>query len=154
MPIHSSLNLVIDSNIWIYLYDCRLVDAALGLGSLHVPDVMRVAEPITETTWDDLERRGAILDELTSDDVRTALDTLDNNRGISFCDAACLTLAKRKGMPLVTHDRRLLSVGRKEGVPTYNFDAFLDLMVKAGIIEREARRTALEALVMVHERPE
>lgn len=154
MPIHSSLSLVIDSNIWIYLYHCGLVDAALGLGSLHVPDVMRVVEPITETTWDDLEHRGAIVDELTSDDVRTAIDILDTNRGISFCDAACLTLAKKKGMPLVTHDKRLLNVGRKEGVPTYNFDAFLDLMVKAGIIERAARRTALETLVRVHERPE
>ena len=27
MPIHSSLSLVIDSNIWIYLYYCGLVDA-------------------------------------------------------------------------------------------------------------------------------
>jgi len=27
MPIYSSLSLVIDSNIWIYLYYCGLVDA-------------------------------------------------------------------------------------------------------------------------------
>jgi len=153
MPIHSSLSLVIDSNIWIYLADCSLIDAALGFGSLHAPDVMRVVEPITEATWDDLEHRGTVLDELTSDDVRTALDILDNNRGISFCDAACLTLAKKKGMPLVTHDKRLLNVARKEDVPTYNFDALLDLMVTADIIEGEARQIAFETLTRVHERP-
>jgi len=40
MPIHSSLSLVIDSNIWIYLYYCGLVDAAFKLGSLHVSDLI------------------------------------------------------------------------------------------------------------------
>jgi hypothetical protein len=57
MPIHSSLSLVIDTNIWIYLSRCGLVDAAFRLGSLHVPDLMRTKEVITELSWQDLENR-------------------------------------------------------------------------------------------------
>ncbi|MFA4932141.1 MAG: PIN domain-containing protein [Caldisericia bacterium] len=153
MPIHSSLNLVIDSNIWIYLADCSLIGAALDLGSLHAPDVMRMAEPITETTWDDLENQGAILDELTSDDVRAALEILDNNRGISFCDAACLVIAEKNAVPLVTHDKKLLNVARRRNIRTYDYDALLDLMVAKGIIESKTRQAAFETLVRIGERP-
>jgi len=153
MPIHSSLSLVIDSNIWIYLYYCGLVDAALGLGSLHAPDLMRAAEPITELTWQDLEDKGAILDELAPDDVRALIEILNSNRGISFCDAACLVLAEKMDIPLVSHDNRLLKLARQRNVRTYNYDALLDVMVAEGIIESEAQQTAYETLVRIGERP-
>jgi hypothetical protein len=153
MPICSSLNLVIDSNIWIYLYYCGLVNAAFQLGSLHAPDVMRTEEPITETTWDDLEDQGLVLDELTSDDVRVAVVILDNNRRLSFCDAACLVLAEKNGISLVTHDKKLLGVARKRNVPTHNFDALLELMVTAGIISSTVRTVAIQTLVERSMRP-
>jgi hypothetical protein len=153
MPNHSSLSLVIDSNIWIYLYHCGLVDAAFCLGSLHAPDLMRMAEPLTEITWDDLKNQGAILDELAPNDVRALLAILASYRGLSYGDAACLVLAEKYGIPLVSHDNKLLNVARKRNVPAYNYDALLDLMVTEGIIKSEAPQAAIETLVRIGERP-
>jgi hypothetical protein len=58
MPIRSLQNLAIDTNIWIYLSICGLVDAVFRLGSLHVPDLIRTLEFIRELTWQDLQDKG------------------------------------------------------------------------------------------------
>ena len=44
MPIHPLQSLDIDTNIWIYLYYCGLVDAAFKLGSLHVLDPIQTRD--------------------------------------------------------------------------------------------------------------
>ncbi len=84
MPIHSSLSLVIDTNIWIYLYHCGLVDAAFELGSLHVPDLMLTNELLTELSWQDLQGKGATFDELTSDSICTVVGLKDTTRGSPY----------------------------------------------------------------------
>lgn len=153
MPIHSSLSLVIDSNIWIYLYYCGLVDTAFKLGSLHVPDLMLTKELLTQLSWQDLQDKGATLDELTSDSMWTLAKLKDTSRGVSVCDVACLVLSEQMCVPLVTNDKDLYKLALSRHVPLYNFDAFLDLMVIVGIIDSEARQTAFETLVRVSERP-
>jgi hypothetical protein len=153
MPIHSSLSLVIDSNIWIYLIDCGLLDAAFGLGTLHVPDLMLMKEPLTELSWHEVQAMGATFDELSSESVATLGEILDATGGVSVCDVACLVLAEQLRIPLVTHDKKLLAVARKRDMHTYNYDAFLELMVQANIIGERDRQTAFDALVRVDERP-
>jgi len=97
--------------------------------------------------------KGTEFDELTSDSVKTLGDILNSTRSVSICDVACLVLAEQMNAPLVTHDKRLLAVVRTRNVHTHDFDALLDLMVTAGIIESEARQTAFETLVRISERP-
>ena len=147
MLIHSLQSLVIDTNIWIYLSTCGLVDTAFRLGSLHVPDLMRTKELLTELTWQDLKDKGAAFEELTSDSVRTLTEILDSTGRVSVCDVACLVLAEQMNIPLVTHDKRLLAVARKRNVLTHNFDALLELMVTAGIIDDSVRAAAIQTLV-------
>jgi len=153
MPIRSSQSLVIDTNIWIYLSTCGLVDATFRLGSLHVPDLMRTKELLTQLTWQDLQDRGATFDELTPDCVRTLAEILGSTGRVSVCDAACLVLAEQMGVPLVTHDKKLLAVARKRNVLTHNFDALLELMVTAGIIHESVRAVAIQTLVEHDIRP-
>jgi predicted nucleic acid-binding protein len=153
MPIHSSLSLVVDSNIWIYLYYCGLVDAAFKLGSLHVPDLMLTKELLTELSWQDLQGKGVTFDELTSDSMRTVVALKDTTRGVSVCDVACLVLSEQIGIPLATHDTDLYKLARARSVPCYNFDAFLELMVEAAIMDECARQAAFETLVARHMRP-
>ncbi len=153
MPIHSSLSLVIDSNIWIYLYYCGLVDAAFRLGSLHDPDLMLTNELLTQLSWQDLQDKGTTLDELTSDSMRTLAEIKATTRGVSVCDVACLVLSEQMGIPLATHDIDLHKLAQTRNVPCYNFDAFLNLMVTVGIINSKSRQAAIDTLVRIGERP-
>jgi hypothetical protein len=153
MPIHSSQNLVIDSNIWIYLINCGLLDAAFRLGTLHVPDLMCMAEPLTEISWDDLQGKGVTFDELSSGSMRTLAEVKEATRGVSVCDVACLVLSEQMQIPLVTHDTDLYKLAVKRHVPVHNYDAFLELMVKEGIIDRDTQKTACETLVRPSRRP-
>jgi len=153
MPIHSSQSLVIDTNIWIYLSTCGLVDAAFRLGSLHVPDLMRTKELITQLSWQDLQDKGATFEELTSDSVRTLIEILDITRGVSLCDVACLVLAEQMYISLITHDKKLLALARKRNVLTRNFDVLLDLMATAGIIDESVHTVAIQTLAEHDMRP-
>lgn len=153
MPIHSSLSLVIDLNIWIYLYHCGLVNAALDLGELHVPDLMRTKELLTELSWGDLERKGVLFDELDSDNMRTVAEIKGSTGGVSVYDVACVVLAENKQVPLATNDADLYKLALKRHVPVSNFDAFLELLVQANIIGERDRQMAFDALVRVGQRP-
>lgn len=152
MPIHSSLSLVIDSNIWIYLYYSGLLDAAFRLGSLHDPDLMLTKEPLTELSWQDLQDKGVILDELPSDSMRIVMQIAGDRRNVSVCDVACLVLSEQLHVPLVTNDKKLRKLAVHRHALLHDFDALLDLMVAADIINGEARKVAFETLAMVHER--
>ena len=154
MSIHSSLSLVIDTNIWIYLYHCGLVDAAFELGSLHIPDLMLTKELITELSWQDLQDKGATFHELTSDSMQTVAVLKDTTRGISICDVACLVLSEQMRIPLVTHDTNLHKLAVKRHIRVYNYDAFLELMVQTAIIDEHVRQTAFETLIALHMRPQ
>jgi len=153
MPIHSSLSLVIDTNIWIYLYYCRLVDAVFKLGSLHVPDLMLTREPLTELSWKDLQDMGVILDELPSDSMRIVLQIAETRRDVSVCDVACLVLSEQLHVPLVTNDKDLRKLGVNRHALLHDFDALLDLMVTAGIIDDSVRAAAIQTLVEHNMRP-
>jgi predicted nucleic acid-binding protein len=154
MPTHSSQSLVIDTNIWIYLNTCGLVDAAFRLGSLHVPDLMRTKELLTELSWQDLQDKGARFEELTSDSVKTLAEILDTTRGVSLCDVACFVLAEQMHISLITHDKKLRTVARKRNVLTHNFDALLELMATAGIIDESVHTVAIQTLVEHNMRPQ
>jgi hypothetical protein len=153
MPIRSSQSLVIDANIWIYLSWCGLVDAAFRLGSLHVPDLMRTKEPITELTWQDLQDRGTTFDELTPDSVRTLAEIKDTSRGVSVCDVACLVLAEQISVPLVTHDTDLYKLALRRHVPLYNYYALLELMIEEAIIDKHDQQMAFGTLIAHGMRP-
>lgn len=153
MPIHSSLSLVIDTNIWIYLYHSGLLDSAFRLGSLHVPDLMLTQELLTELSWQDLRDKGVAFDELTSDSMRSVVGLKDTTRGVSVCDVACLVLSEQMRIPLVTHDTDLYKLAVKRHASLYNYDALLDLMVAAGIIDRSVRTAAIRTLVEHNMRP-
>ncbi|MHB8107669.1 MAG: PIN domain-containing protein [Candidatus Cryosericum sp.] len=153
MPIHSSLSLVIDTNIWIYLYHCGLVDAVFELGSLHVPDLMLTKELLTELSWQDLQGKGAAFDELTSDSMRTVVTLKDTTRGVSVCDVACLVLSEQMSIALVTHDKDLRKLAVKRHAPLQDFDGLLELMVTAGIINNSVRAAAIRTLIERHMRP-
>jgi hypothetical protein len=154
MPIHSSQSLVIDTNIWIYLSTCGLVDTAFRLGSLHVPDLMHTKELLTQLTWQDLEDKGTAFEELTPDSVRTLAKLKDTSRGVSVCDVACLVLAEQMGVPLVTHDTKLYKLALKRHVLVYNYDALLELMETAGIIHESVHTVAIQTLVEHNMRPQ
>jgi hypothetical protein len=153
MPIHSLQSLVVDTNIWIYLSTCGLVDAAFRVGSLHIPDLLRAGELLTELSWQDLQDKGAVFDELTPDGVETLAEVLGTTRGVSLCDVGCLVLAEQMSVPLVTHDKRLLTVAGRRNLPTCDFDALLELMVTEGIIDDPARAVAIRTLVEHGMRP-
>lgn len=154
MPIHSLQSLVIDTNIWIYLSTCGLVDAAFRLGSLHVPDLMLTKELLTELSWQDLRGKGATFDELSPDSMRTVVEIKDAVRGVSVCDVACLVLSEKMCVPLVTHDTDLYRLAVKRHASVCNYDAFLELMVQAAIIDERLRQTAFETLITLHMRPQ
>ena len=153
MPIHSSLSLVIDTNIWIYLHYSDLVAEAFVLGSLHVPDLMLTKELLTEPTWDGLRDKGASFDELTSDNMRTVMQIKSMHKDVSVCDVACLILSERMQVPLVTNDKDLRKLASSRHARLHSFDDLLALMVRADIISMNRQQDAIGSLVAQGERP-
>jgi hypothetical protein len=54
---------------------------------------------------------------------------------------------------LITHDKKLLALARKRNVLTRNFDALLDLMATAGIIDESVHTVAIQTLAEYDMRP-
>ena len=153
MPNYSSLTLVVDTNIWIYLYYSDLVAEAFVLGRLHVPDLTLTMEPLTELTWDELRDKGVSFDGLASDDMRTVKQITSMHKDVSVCDVACLVLSERMQVPLVTDDKDLRRLASSRHARLHSFDDLLALMVGADIISRNRRQEAIESLVAQHQRP-
>ena len=104
-------------------------------------------------SWHELQDKGTILDELTSDSMRIVMQIAGVWRDVSVCDVACLVLSEQLDVPLVTNDKDLRKLGVNRHALLHDFDTLLDLMVTAGIIDDSVRAAAIQTLVEHNMRP-
>lgn len=126
-----------DANVWIDFYEARSLSLPFRLPDtcfiMYEESISELKTP--ETLHDDLLSLGLQLVEMTDEELLFAATYSDMR--LSGPDKVALSIAKLRGIPLLTGDRRLRQCAQRERIEVFGTLGLLDRLFEAEAINAQ-----------------
>lgn len=134
-----------DTNVWLDFEAVSRVDFPFRLPVKYIMYYEALQEEVREPDWllPDLQKHGLEGVELTSEEFFYADEIAEKYRQLSTYDRTALSIAKFRGITLLTGDNNLRKAAAAEGVVVVGTIGLMDRLLNEGCVSKQEYKRCL-----------